>query len=202
MHDTSILVPPPRAAVRTVFTAMLVWLASIGAISALGVLTLERRAIVPLALIGTTVALVALHRRDGALRKVVDALDLRLVIGFHALRAILGAGFLVMAARGELDPVFARIAGWGDIIVGMGAMLVVLGGPRASRAWTRVRAAWNLLGLLDIAIVIVVAQTILLFSDHPETMFGLVAFPWLLVPFVIVPVVIATHVLLAVRLRG
>ncbi len=202
MHDTSILVPPPRAAIRTVFTAMLGWLASIGAISALGVLTLERRAIVPLALVGSTIALVALHRRGGALRTVVDALDVRLVIGFHALRAIIGAGFLVMAARGELDPVFARIAGWGDIIVGVGAMLAVLGGARVSRAWTRVRAAWNLLGLLDIAIVIVVAQSILLFSDHPQTMFGLVAFPWLLVPFVIVPVVIATHVLLAVRLRS
>jgi hypothetical protein len=201
MHDTSILAPCPRAAVRTVFTATLVWLASIVAISALGVLTLERRAIVPLAIIGTTIALVALHRRGGSLRAVVDALDVRLVIGFHALRAVIGTGFLVLAARGELDPVFARIAGWGDIAVGVGAMLVVAGGVRPGRAWTRVRAAWNLFGSLDIAIVIVVAQSILFFSDHPQTMLGLVAFPWLLVPFVIVPIVISTHALLFARLR-
>jgi hypothetical protein len=201
MHDTSILVPSPRAAVRIVFAATLVWLASIVAISALGVLTLERRAIVPLAIVGTTIALVVLHRRGGSLRAVVDALDVRLVIGFHALRAVIGTGFLVLAARGELDPVFARIAGWGDIAVGVGAMVVVAGGERPARAWTRVRAAWNLFGLLDIAIVIVVAQSILLLSDHPQTMFGLVALPWLLVPFVIVPLVIATHVLLIARLR-
>ena len=90
---------------------------------------------------------------------------------------------------------------WGDIAVGTGAMVVLLGGARPARAWTRVRAAWNLFGLLDIAIVIVVAQSILMFSDHPQTMGGLIGFPWLLVPLVIVPLVIATHVLLVARLR-
>jgi hypothetical protein len=166
------------------------------------VLTFERRALVPLAIIGTTAAFVAIHRRGGALRAVARSIDVRVPIAFHALRALVGVGFLVKAGRGELDPLFASVAGWGDIAVGVSAMLVACGSARPGAAWTRVRAAWNVLGLLDILVAIGTAQYILFASGHPETMAGLVALPWVLIPLVLVPLVLATHLLLIVRLRA
>src|SRR5206468_6016109 len=49
-----------------------------------------------------------------ALRDWIGALPIRALIGINAFRFI-GAWFLVIAARGELAPVFANRAGWGDI---------------------------------------------------------------------------------------
>ena len=202
MHDTTILVPPSRAATRAVAIAMLVWLAIVATIVMLGVLSIERRMLVPVAILGTTFAFIAIHRRGGALSAVARAIDVRIPILFHGLRALVGAGFLVLASRGQLDPVFARIAGWGDIAVGTSAFLVALGGARPGSVWTRVRSAWNLFGLLDILVVVATAQYILFVSGHPQTMAGLIGLPWALVPLVLVPLVIATHLLLVGRLRA
>src|SRR6266568_3184449 len=47
-----------------------------------------------------------------ALRDWIGALPIRALIGINAFRFI-GAWFLVIAARGELAPVFANRAGWG-----------------------------------------------------------------------------------------
>src|SRR2546422_11522958 len=49
-----------------------------------------------------------------ALRAWVDALPLRALIGINAFRFV-GITFLVLAARGQIAPVFAQRAGWGEI---------------------------------------------------------------------------------------
>src|SRR5437870_10013995 len=46
-----------------------------------------------------------------ALRAWVDALPLGTLVGINALR-FTGIRFLVLAARGQMDPVFAARAGW------------------------------------------------------------------------------------------
>jgi hypothetical protein len=202
MHESTIHAPPSRAAARAVAIAMLVWLAVAVAVAMLEVLTIERRMLVPLAILGTTAVLIAIHHRRGALWTVARVIDVRVPILFHGLRAFVGIGFLVLASRGELDPLFARVAGWGDIAVGTTAFVVALGGARPGPAWTRVRAAWNLFGLLDILVVLATAQYILFVSGHPETMAGLIGLPWALVPLVLVPLVLATHLRLVGRLRA
>jgi hypothetical protein len=189
MHESTLLAPPSRAAVRAVAIAMLVWLATIFALAISGAITMERRMLVPVAILGTTAAFIAIHRRGGALRAVARAIDVRVPILFHGLRAFVGAGFLVLASRGELA-------------VGGAAFVVALGGARPGPTWTRVRALWNVLGLLDILVVVATAQYILFLSGHPQTMAGLVAMPWALIPLVLVPLVIATHLLLVGRLRS
>ncbi len=59
----------------------------------------------------------------GPLRDWIDALPLRALIGVNALRFI-GIAFLVLAARDQLNPVFAARAGWGDIAVATLATLL------------------------------------------------------------------------------
>src|SRR6266536_3519663 len=59
-----------------------------------------------------------------ALRAWVDALPVRTLIGINALRFI-GITFLVLAARGEMAPVFAERAGWGDIATALLALGLV-----------------------------------------------------------------------------
>src|SRR6266702_273640 len=62
-------------------------------------------------------------------RAWVDALPLRTLIGINALRFI-WITFLVLAARGEIAPVFAERAGWGDIATALLALgLVAAGEP-------------------------------------------------------------------------
>jgi len=201
MHDIALPGPLPRPAARSVAAGLFVWLLTVAAVALLGVLSIERRGLIPLGILGGTIALVGLYLRGGALRAVADAIDIRIPILLHVVRAPVGFGFLVIAARGGLDPVFAEIAGWGDIAVGLSALAVAAGGARVGPGWRRARLAWNLFGLVDILVVLVIAQSILLFSDHPETMGGLIAFPWPFVPLFLVPLVIATHLLLFKRLR-
>lgn len=200
MHSSSLGVAPPSAT-RTVVAALLVWFLVVVALAATGAMTIERRALVPLAILGQATAFVVLYRRRGSLHGLAQSIDVRVPILFHALRGPIGVGFLVLAAHGRLDPVFAGIAGWGDLVVGVLALVVALGGARPGRGWTRLRRAWNLLGLVDILVVLGTAQSILFVSDHPETMAGLLTFPWPLVPLAVVPLVLATHLLLIVRLR-
>jgi hypothetical protein len=58
-------------------------------------------------------------------RDWIDSLPLRALIGVNALRFI-GITFLVLAARGQLNPVFAARAGWGDIAVAIIAIILVV----------------------------------------------------------------------------
>src|SRR3989454_8147572 len=57
------------------------------------------------------VATVAAGTAVPALRAWIDALPLRALIGINAFRFI-GITFLVLAARGQIAPVFAQRAGW------------------------------------------------------------------------------------------
>jgi hypothetical protein len=92
-----------------------------------------------------------------------------------------------------LDADFARIAGWGDIVSGVVALFAAafVGRPLERQ----VVRTWNVIGLVDIVLVVLTAQRILLFSDHPETMALFTQFPFPLIPLFVVPLVIATHLL-------
>ncbi|MBK8240195.1 MAG: hypothetical protein IPK74_32115 [Deltaproteobacteria bacterium] len=185
-----------------VLLGLVLWLALTLVLGASGVLTIERRPLVPLAIASSTIALVLLARRRGALATVAQSIDVRVLILFHAIRAPIGAGFLVLGADGRLDPLFAEVAGWGDIAVGITAVIAAMGGARPVASWTRVRLLWNALGLADILVVLAIAQSILLGSDHPQTMAGLLVMPWPVIPLWVVPLVLATHALSFARLRA
>lgn len=196
----------PRAPVgaspslRVVVVVATVWIA---AALALGFLGAFPRApfLAPLSVLLGSVALIGAGRRAGPARTA--RLTTRAVLVGQSLRAPIGALFLVELERGNLPATFAVRAGWGDIAAGVGALALALsirGGREPRRA---LAIAWGLFGLVDILLVAGTAAFLAIGRRDPLLLAAFDRFPYGLLPTVVVPLVISTHVLLLARaLRG
>jgi hypothetical protein len=122
--------------------------------------------------------------------------DLRWLLLFHLTRLVAGVYFLVLCWRGELPCAFARPAGWGDIIVAVLA-LAVIAVMRTEFAKTLL-LFWNTIGLIDI--VFVVFSALRFGLRDWQSMHALRELPLSLLPTFLVPLIIASHVLIFVRL--
>jgi hypothetical protein len=131
------------------------------------------------------------------LRAWLAEVNLRGFVAFHITRFV-GILFLLMSTRGDLSPEWAVPAGWGDIAVALGALLIVVFMRRPETHPDLVRL-WNLIGLIDIVAVVVTAARIGM--RDPAGLAPLLRFPMSLVPTFIVPVVFATHCWMALRLQ-
>jgi hypothetical protein len=122
--------------------------------------------------------------------------DLRWLVLFHVTRLFAGAYFLVLCHRSQLPCAFARPAGWGDIAVAVLALAVV----SAMRAefGKALLVIWNTIGLIDIIFVVLSALRFGL-KDW-QSMHALRELPLSLLPMFLVPLIIASHVLIFVRL--
>lgn len=148
-------------------------------------------------IVGLLAAQVLLYRRMRGFRLWADSLTLRAILALHLTRFV-GIYFLVLYGRGELPYAFAVPGGWGDISTAIGALLVmVVTGDFSSRAG--VILAWNVWGLADILMVVVSATR--LFLADPSSMAALLRLPLSLLPTFLVPLIIASHVLVFRRLQ-
>jgi hypothetical protein len=148
-------------------------------------------------LVALTVALVAAGSRVPSFRAWLLAPDLRAVIAVHLTRLV-GFYFLVLHRRGELPFAFAVPGGIGDAVVALTAVAWLVA-PAAPEALPRLLAAWNLFGLIDILFVVVTAARLAI--ADPASMQALLRLPLSLLPTCIVPWIIASHLLVSVRLR-
>jgi len=148
----------------------------------------------------TLVALVLLLIwRLRGLRDWVRSLDLKILITFHAARFV-GFYFLWLHSLGRLPYAFAVPGGWGDILIAIAALLVVVFALPLRKMWQwRTVLAWNTIGLLDILLVIATGMRIGL--QDMSQMIELTDFPLNLLPTFIVPLIIVTHILIFIRLR-
>jgi hypothetical protein len=88
--------------------------------------------------------------------------------------------------------------GWGDIVVAsLAAVLLLWGSPHDSRRRSAYMV-WNVLGLADILFVVVTGAR--LGAADPESMAALLRLPLSLLPTFLVPLIIASHVVLGARL--
>ena len=155
---------------------------------------------VPMLIFGTTIVAGRWAWRRG--REVLLGLDLRWAIAVHVIRAPVGAWFLSLGAAGTLDPRFVEVAGYGDILAGVLALVafvaVSLVGERRARP-----AIWlfNVVAALDILVVLLTAQRIILFDGGMHAMRGMLEPPGPLIPALLVPLVLLTHLLVFRRLR-
>ena len=186
----------PRAA----GLALIVWLALAllaGATGFLARLPFPGPQLVFLALFAAT--LVAATSVPAA-RAWVDALPLRTLIGINAVRFI-GIAFLVLAARGEMAPVFAARAGWGDIATAALALILVAAGEPRTQLQRGLTHAWNAFGLLDLVVAVATATAVTLQGSTPGVA-PVLYLPLVLVPTFIVPIFLANHIIIFRRLRA
>jgi len=187
----------PRPRSGGVLLAGLVWLLLAVALGASGRLEAMRPPAPQLVLLTLTAGLILAGTHVSALRDWAWSVDPRWLVGLHLSRFV-GIYFLVLHARGELPWAFAVPGGWGDILVATLALLVLLSGLPDTPQRRRVYITWNLLGLTDI--VLVVATAARLGVTDPTSMRALLQLPLSLLPTFLVPLIIATHVLLLLRL--
>jgi hypothetical protein len=148
-------------------------------------------------LLGLVVGVLGLLRASPRFRAWALRVDIRALVLIHATRLV-GAYFLMLHARGELPWAFAVPGGWGDITVATAALAVVLWAPRRGSAGWSAFFLWNATGFVDIALVVATA-TRLAMAD-PNSMGALTRLPLSLLPTFLVPIIIATHVVIFVRL--
>lgn len=131
-----------------------------------------------------------------AVRAWLDGLDVRALVLPHVTRFV-GFYFLILCRRGELPYAFAVPGGWGDIVVASLAVGVVFL-PLREELRHHVCFIWNTIGLVDLLFVVVTAARI--GFSHPWQLGALQVLPLSVLPTFLVPLLIATHVLIYVRL--
>lgn len=196
--------PAPTLPVPALAAALLAWLALVFALATSGAL-LGARPLIPALILGPTALLLALYARGGRVRATAERLPTRALVGLHVLRAPIGWMFLGMLADGRLPELFATRAGYGDIVAGVGALLVL---PFVTRRTERTEGAgralvlvWNVVALADILLVVGTAQYLVFVVEDP-LMLALAEPPYLAIPFLLVPSVLLSHALVFHRLVG
>lgn len=182
------------AAVRSVF---LLWLFLALVVGRLQLLQQLPPPAIQGLLFALTALLVVMYRRWAALRAWADLVDLRVLVFFHVTRFV-GIYFLYLYRRGELPYDFAVPGGIGDIVVATLALVVGLL-PAAMARRQRFLVIWNVIGMVDILMVMVAAARLGL--DEPTSLRALTRLPLSLLPTFLVPLIIASHVLIFARLR-
>jgi hypothetical protein len=143
-------------------------------------------------LFGLTATLLFLYRRSAKVIEPVRELDIRVLVLFHVTRFV-GIYFLYLYSRGRLPFAFAVPGGWGDIAVAVMALGV------AAYPAPRVVQVWNLLGLIDILLVVATAARLGL--QAPGSMSALTELPLSLLPTFLAPLIIFSHVVIFNRVR-
>ena len=150
----------------------------------------------PAVVLGLSAVLLLAYFRLATVRAWVDALDLRTLVLLHVTRFV-GLYFIVLSRRGLLPYDFAVPGGIGDIIVATLALIVVFA-PLADASRARAIRIWNVIGLIDITLVVLTATRLNL--ANPLQMSAMTYLPLSLLPTFLVPLLIATHLIIYARL--
>jgi hypothetical protein len=153
----------------------------------------------PLVAIGAAASL------SGGVRETLLALPVPLLLGLNFLRILPGAFILLLASQGKLSGPFPQSAGWGDIIVGVIAIPLMLAAVRNFAGSRRALLAWNILGTLDL--LEAVALGVLSAPGSPLQIYGgavgstaMWSLPWSNIPTLLVPFYFITHGIIFARL--
>lgn len=185
------------ASTTTVVAVSLVWLIAMVALGAAGVFE-PLRPPAPQAILITLTALTLLATVVIApLRRWTRTVDPRVLVVLHLTRVLAGGWFLVLYQRGELPYAFAVPGGIGDIVVGGLALLLLAEIVPSAGRGRRLYAIWNVLGLADILFVVATATRIAV--GDPGALAPLLRLPLSVLPTWLVPLIIASHIVLAVR---
>jgi hypothetical protein len=150
---------------------------------------------VPAMVFGLTALLLLAYFRIGPVRRWADDVNLRVIVLLHVTRFV-GIYFLLLYQRGELPRAFAVPGGIGDIVVATLAIPVALA-PLTDFTRRRAIRIWNVVGFVDILLVVFTAARLNL--ADPGQLRPFTHLPLSLLPTFLVPLIIATHVVIFVR---
>lgn len=182
---------------RAVLLVGLAWLLIATGLGGVGMIRTLPPTAAPLVVFALTAVVLAAGWFLVGFRAWLAALDERWLVGLHLTRFV-GVYFLYLYRQGQLPYAFAVPGGWGDIAVAsLAAMLLVAGVPRDALRRSAYMV-WNVFGLADILFVVATAARLVM--ADPGSMAALLRLPLSLLPTFLVPLIIASHVVLGVRL--
>ncbi len=134
-----------------------------------------------------TLGLVLAYFLSPPVRALAEHLGPYGLAAFHVWRVLAALVFLYYGAQGWLPAIFVNLAGWGDMLAGvLAAVVLVL--PRRARTV----AAFHVVGFADF--VVAVLTGLVLNAIDPAAMSNIALLPVALIPLIGVPLSGATHV--------
>jgi hypothetical protein len=173
--------------------ALAVWFAVALAAGALGFIARLRPPLPQCVLFGLFFTLLAC-RRIPSFRAWLAAIPLSWLLAVHLVRFV-GIEFLRLHGRGELPYAFGFIGGWGDIVLAVLTVVLLIVRPVSPRPYL----LWSVIGLADMFFVVLSASRAALLDA--SSMAPLLRLPLSLLPTFFVPLVLFTHVVVLLRLR-
>jgi hypothetical protein len=150
-------------------------------------------------ILGPVVALSAFYFGVRSFRDALSLLPLRVLVGAHVVRAVVGVAFLVLGRRGGLPVEFANPAGYGDLAAGLGALALLFVPNWRRRGMALAVGAWSLFGIADF--VNVQRVVIALQGQGRQAEFGAMDGPPLaVVPYFGVPLLWFLHIVVLARI--
>ncbi len=184
-----------RATATAAVLALVIWGASAVALTWHGLPPRVAPPVIVALLVIAQLAAIAMLPR---LRSLLATVDPRVLVVPHGVRLV-GLWFLVLWRRGELPFGFAVPGGTGDLLVAIGAFAVAWAAiPVITRTRRVAFIAWNVLGLLDLTVVVTTAMHFA--RAAPASLEPLRHLPLVLLPTFAVPLLIVSHLVLLVRL--
>ena len=200
LHRSGVAVERTRAIVRRSAILFFGWLGLAALTGWLGVYRASADRDFPFIALALGIPItigVLLIRRSTATREVLAAVPQSWLVGVQFYRG-LGSVFLLLYGVGLLPGVFALPAGFGDVLVGLLALVVAACCTREYASRSRLLIAWNILGLVDLAIALgtgflsAPTKFQVLALGNPNQLVG--AFPLVLVPIYAVPLSVILHI--------
>lgn len=183
-----------RFSVRVVIV-LLIWCMSAVLLGVLGVLGSLRPPFPQVILFGLVALLLIAYGCSTEFRRWISSIPLEWLISVHLVRFV-GFYFLWLYEQRQLPFAFAVPGGCGDILVATVALILLVLRPGSRMIYQ----VWNALGFADILFVVGTATRLALADS--ESMAALLRFPLSLLPTFIVPLIIFTHVVIFLRLKG
>ena len=149
----------------------------------------------PVFAIAMTLTLLGWLTIRGNLRDRVLSVGVRVLVALHITRFV-GVYFLALYRDGLLPRDFAVPAGWGDIMVATGAIIVLAAFRTDTQTGRTAYFTWNVLGLLDILLVLGNGARMMRADRLLQA--GFTSLPLILLPLFLVPIIIVTHVMIFV----
>ena len=184
---------------------ILLWLLAVVALSASGLLANDSglsRLLMPALILLPVAAFLVTWRNNSRFREFVLGIETGLLVILHSWRMV-GMGFIFLYAHDVLPGLFAWLAGVGDMLAATGAVLLgsaLLRGKTVSR---RALLRWNTFGLLDFVIAVVIGTALRsTWLGGTVNTDAMALLPLSLVPTVIVPLYVITHLVIYLQLHA